>query len=162
MTQGDVAIFDLLKNICYSIERAEMKKNIEVPHWDESYSVGNDRIDHQHHYFLDLIEYLNENLDTDSSKEYVKSLLDEVILYARFHFCSEENMMKQYNYADFDFHKELHESLLREITSKITHFSMNKANLDDIILFLKDWFLSHTISEDRKFHQSLTPKKGSI
>lgn len=138
-----------------------MEKDFQIPKWDKSYSVGNERIDHQHHYFLNLIEYLNNNVDSNSSREYVKSLLDEVLLYARFHFRSEENMMLYYNYADYSGHKDLHEALLWEITNKVTHFCMGKADLNEIIQFLTGWFISHTVNEDRKFHDSLSPENIS-
>lgn len=132
-----------------------MEKTYCIPKWDNSFSVGNERIDHQHHYFLNLIEYLNENIDSAASKERIRNYLEEVILYARFHFCSEENMMIQFGYPDYEHHKELHAELFREITDRITHFSINKADISDIVQFLADWFINHTISEDRKFHQSI-------
>ncbi|MBB6481502.1 bacteriohemerythrin [Spirochaeta isovalerica] len=129
--------------------------NNHIPKWDDSFSVGNDRIDHQHQYFLSLIEYLDESVDSNTSPAFVKHMLDEILLYARFHFCSEENMMEQYEYAGYNRHKKLHEQLLHEVTRKIIHFSMNKAELADIIEFLLSWFLTHTINEDKMFHESL-------
>lgn len=66
--------------------------------------------------------------------------------------------MMESNYIDIDYHKELHEKLIKELSDKITHFSLNKTTPIDIIKFLTDWFIEHTVKEDIKIHQSITDK----
>lgn len=125
---------------------------MKIPRWKASYSVGNDRIDHQHRYFLSLIEHFQNSIEADSSPEFIHNLFEEVTLYAKFHFCSEENMMRIHKFPDLEYHKELHNQLIRDLVGKITHIGMKKIGIEEIVLFLTDWFIHHTITEDMLFH----------
>ena len=56
--------------------------------WKNEYSVGVAEIDHQHQFFVDLINRLNEELAEADDQEYKANLLKELVSYAKFHFIS--------------------------------------------------------------------------
>ncbi|MEY4684620.1 MAG: hypothetical protein RLZ25_1079, partial [Pseudomonadota bacterium] len=62
-------------------------------HWTDEYKIGNDRIDFEHHIFLNLVIDFQNARVAGAPKEKLERILDEIALYARFHFRSEENMM---------------------------------------------------------------------
>ncbi len=119
-------------------------------HWKNKYEIGHKRIDFEHQIFVDLISKLDDAAEAKSDQSYINGLLDELRAYAVFHFISEENIMHSVNYPDYDHHKLLHNKLLDKYSQKMLEINMNKQNISDFVIFLKDWFVHHTINEDKK------------
>jgi hemerythrin len=121
--------------------------NIE---WNPSYSVGHERIDHEHRVFIDLIKNVSIAADQKQPKEKVLRLLEEVKKYADFHFFSEQNIMLDANYEGYAIHKEEHRMLLASLDDQIYNFRIDTKPLDDVVDFLFQWFALHTTSSDKK------------
>lgn len=128
-----------------------MKPNIYIPEWKKDYSLGVEEIDHQHEYFLHLIHRFDKRLNQDLDDHLVIRHLDEIMLYTKFHFCSEENLMILHAYPDIEEHKELHIEIIQNLTNNLTLYKSNKIDLESLVSFLVDWFINHTIQEDKKF-----------
>jgi len=121
-----------------------------IPDWETRYNLGIPEIDLQHQYFLKLIKRIYNGIDGNTPDELIHSYLDEVFYYARFHFCSEENLMKLWKSPGYEKMKESHENLMNKITNIVTLFNINKIELEEIITFLVDWFIEHEKKEDKK------------
>jgi hemerythrin len=121
--------------------------------WQESYMLGIQDIDFQHHYFLNLINRLIADLRQHEDPSVVTSLVSELNAYARFHFISEENMMLRAGYPRIDEHKLHHRQLLDQLSLKQLRLDVRQSEeaLNEIIDFLVDWFVHHSNSEDRQF-----------
>ncbi len=119
--------------------------------WKDTYNIGVDEIDLQHQYFTQLINRLDFELERNIDNEYRFNLIEELLKYASFHFLSEENIMFSSNYSDIEDHKRLHSDLINELNEKIIFFKMSKLTHNEIISFLKNWFLDHTVEIDMKF-----------
>ncbi len=121
--------------------------------WKPEYDFGIEDIDNQHKYFAHLINRLSEELKNINSQDHAASIVSELNAYAHFHFISEENIMRNAGYPNLEEHKILHLQLLDELNTEeliLDHeFSQQKAT--EIIQFLTDWFLSHTLHEDRLY-----------
>ncbi len=118
--------------------------------WRSYYQVGIEEIDLQHHYFVDLINRLESDLTNVTDVKYTLSLLSELVKYTQFHFLSEENFMYKINYPDLELHSKQHFHLLNQLHGKIGLFNESLLPAEDIIGFLKEWFIDHTIKEDMK------------
>ena len=119
--------------------------------WDHKFEVGIERIDAQHHIFFSLVgEFQNARL-AGASMEKLDSILNEIALYAKYHFYSEVNVMKTYHYPEMKAHQKLHFNLLNDLSNKMTglHLGLNQAS--DIETFLIQWFVGHTTNEDARF-----------
>ena len=119
--------------------------------WDHKFDVGIERIDAQHHIFLSLVgEFQNARL-AGAGIEKLDSILNEIVLYAKYHFYSEVNVMKMHRYPGLESHQNLHFNLINDLGNKMTglHLGLNQAS--DIETFLVDWFVGHTTNEDAKF-----------
>ncbi len=128
--------------------------------WKDDYTLGIEDIDFQHHYFLNLINRLSDELVNSDDETYHSLLITELNAYVRFHFISEENIMMRANYPELEEHKELHEKLLNSLVPKEALFEMSssKKEVKDIIDFLVDWFVLHAMKEDRLFADYLHGK----
>lgn len=45
-------------------------------------------------------------------------MIDEICMYARYHFLSEENVMRNHGYPDYLLHKKHHIDLIDELNNK--------------------------------------------
>lgn len=131
--------------------------------WLPKYDLGIEDIDFQHHYFLNLINRLVNDLDNNAKPAYQEAMIAELNAYARFHFVSEENMMMRADYPRLDEHKSHHRDLLDQLSIKQTKLLMNNSEqeINEIIDFLVGWFIQHTSCEDRLFAEFLQNKSTS-
>ncbi|MDP2169527.1 MAG: hemerythrin domain-containing protein [Rhodocyclaceae bacterium] len=114
-------------------------------HWTSDYETGIEEIDLQHHYFMTLINRIEDEIQQSTDLAYHKRLLDELCKYASFHFISEENIMHKLGYPERQQHYLLHRNLLDKLSWALVQHSEEK-----FIGFLHDWFLHHTVTEDKK------------
>ena len=127
-----------------------MNPEMNIPNWEKKYEIGIPDIDFQHKYFLQLIKRFYLRANSGMQKELIASHLDEIILFAQFHFCSEENLMKLHGYPGFKEHQKSHENIIQLLSDKLGLFELNELSCNEITLFLIDWFQEHTVKEDIK------------
>lgn len=138
-----------------------MNNKIVIPVWEEKYVIGIPDVDFQHKYFLELIKRYYERVTATMPQELISSHLDEIILYARFHFCSEENIMKIYDYPEYENHNRLHVELIQKLTDEINLYEIKELSGKEIVQFLVGWFLNHTVGEDLKLANFINIKCAS-
>ena len=108
-------------------------------------------IDREHQVQLRLIQSveagLAENLDVSES---IEALAD----YSRAHFLSEELLMRQYAYADYDDHILDHERML-DWLGELAESKAELASRQHAVVELKALFLRHIAGRDRQLHDFL-------
>lgn len=119
-------------------------------HWSKKYEIGHKRIDFEHQIFVDLISKLDNAVSSKMDKTYIEGLLKELHAYIKFHFISEENIMYSIEYPDYESHKNLHYKLLDDFNQKSLGISLDQKDIQEFIFFLKDWFVNHTLNQDKK------------
>jgi hemerythrin len=120
--------------------------------WKEEYATGVEEIDLQHRYFMGLINRLSSELDGCEDESYRKKLLNELVKYASFHFVSEENLMLKFAYPDLERHRKLHLDLIDKLSWQI-----QSKSYDALFEFLVDWFIRHTLEEDKHIGEFAHP-----
>lgn len=122
-------------------------------HWKSEYDLGIEDIDFQHHYFLNLINRLSDELRMTTNPARRTALISELNAYARFHFISEENLMAKANYPELQAHRRHHLELISQLNSKEAMLQLEQTDqrAEDIVDFLVEWFVGHTTGEDRLF-----------
>lgn len=124
--------------------------------WVKEYEVGIDIVDNQHHYFFDLIKRISQEFQDTKSFNMRSDLIKELNAYAKFHFVSEENLMKKFQYPGLADHIHKHLLLLDALSAKENMMALGKdSDSDDIVAFLVEWFLSHSTGEDKAFAEYL-------
>ena len=113
--------------------------------WETRFEIGHKRIDFEHMIFFDLVMTLKDCLKGKGDLARADRILNEIIMYAQFHFVSEENIMEEVDYPDLATHRELHADLIDSFNNKLV-----AGDLDALLAFLLDWFVKHTSIEDKK------------
>ena len=116
--------------------------------WDKSYSVNNEKIDNEHRVFIDLVRSCSDAIDSHMDIDYVCRQLEELALYAKFHFFSEENLMINSKYPDYQKHKGEHIQLLETLEQKISYYREQREDGNLLIEFIFEWFVFHSMQTD--------------
>jgi len=118
--------------------------------WSDQYNIGIQRIDYQHHYFVELINWLSSKLQHGQNAGLRGRYVEEIMRYASFHFFSEETQMLEAGYPELERHQGLHRNLISELTKTASRLEMGETDTTELIRFLTGWFLGHTAEEDAK------------
>ncbi len=119
--------------------------------WDNKYEVGNIEIDSEHKVFVRILQKIISAVEKKNHK-HIERLVNEIYKYADFHFHSEETVMIEIDYPDLSTHKKEHEKLLIELGNRISVSGDGEyiRPMTELINFLMDWFINHTVSVDKK------------
>jgi hemerythrin len=118
--------------------------------WSRDYLIGIDRIDFEHEAFFSLIRDFQAARLRHAGKRELQNMLEEIGLYAKFHFRSEENVMEALDYPGLEAHRQKHWDLIESLSNIMVAYSIDSATPERIEEFLVNWFLEHTSKEDRK------------
>lgn len=110
-------------------------------------------IDYQHHYFFKLAGRILESLREGQDSGYLRELLSELNEFAKFHFRSEERLMKFVDYPDYENHRKEHMDLLQKLSINEGELSLEftEEKIHQFFKFLTNWFKNHTETVDKKF-----------
>jgi hemerythrin-like metal-binding protein len=123
--------------------------------WEPDFETGNEFVDLQHRYFVDLINRVEKNFKETDDDAYKEKLVDELRKYADFHFTSEENIATAYKLPGVNSHHQRHAELLEEFNENATELGQGIKTVDQFLDFLTEWFMGHTIYEDQKLFKSI-------
>jgi len=126
--------------------------------WDDKFAVGHERIDHEHQVFLDLIRNVSLADEQQAPRERILRLLTEIRKYADFHFYSEENIMLDHAYPDYEAHKREHAMLVSLLDNRIHQYRLEEIDLGCMVEFLFQWFALHTTGSDKKLASYFQPE----
>ena len=118
--------------------------------WDASYEIGVEEIDRQHADFIRLLRRVGIALQRPIPLAIQLQLLQELVKYADYHFCSEENVMLLTKCPDLIRQKSEHSQLLILLDRKVNGYRIAPHHGEELLEFLYDWFVNHTQVEDRK------------
>jgi hemerythrin len=118
--------------------------------WNDSLSVGNSFIDHDHQKLIEMVNRLHVVMHEGRGKDVLGKVLGNLIRYTQEHFQREEDLMRNIKFAGYFDHKEEHEKLLREVLDLQEKFEQGNANLSiQVLHFLRDWLLHHIGESDQ-------------
>jgi hemerythrin len=123
--------------------------------WQSDYETGNEYVDLQHRYFVDLIKRVGINFSETNDAAYKEKLILELRKYADFHFTSEENIATSCNLQGVSSHHQRHLELLEEFNHHAEDLNKGSKKADEFLEFLTDWLIGHTIYEDKKLFKAI-------
>ena len=95
--------------------------------WESDFETGNEDVDLQHRYFLDLINRIRKSFSESNDIAYKEKLIIELRKYADFHFTSEENIATFCNLSGVSGHHQRHLELLEEFKHQSVYHSGHTA-----------------------------------
>ena len=123
--------------------------------WQIDFETGNEYVDLQHRYFVDLINRVGRNFRETNDADHKEKLISELRKYADFHFTSEENIATSCNLPGVSSHHQRHSELLEEFNHRAEDLNKGLTTVDEFLGFLTDWFVGHTIYEDQKLFNAI-------
>jgi hemerythrin len=120
--------------------------------WNNTFSVGIQKIDEQHKKFFSLINVLYDAIMQGKGEVVVGPVLKELQQYVIFHFKSEESWMEMYNYPDTNKHILEHEGAIQKVNKHVLEYKLGQQTVDiELLKFLSDWLQNHILQVDRNY-----------
>ncbi len=120
--------------------------------WDVKYSVGISIIDEEHRKFIDIINKAIVAREQSDNPEEIKEVLKEMTDYALTHFKTEDIYMKEFNYPEYQDHKEEHHDFAIKTIAyldKVIKGDYQIAN--EILEHLKQHLVNHIQVTDKNY-----------
>ena len=119
--------------------------------WKEEYSSGEEQVDKQHKVLFGYLEKLEKNMESGVTERQLNSLLGNLGLYTRSHFCYEEICMRKLQCPVSEKNKEQHAKLLDAYVHYLHRFEVEGIS-DDLVQklhdFLQSWLVNHILKID--------------
>jgi hemerythrin len=120
--------------------------------WEGKYVLGIEEIDDQHMKLVGMINSLHEGMRSGKGREVTASVLQSLMEYALYHFRTEEDLMKRYDYQGLLEHRTEHLVFMDRVGEMAKRHGggeyLVSLELND---FLKEWLSDHILSTDRKY-----------
>ena len=129
--------------------------------WSNALSVGVPEMDQQHKRLVDMLNQLYDAMGQGKGDDVKNAILNDLIMYTKVHFASEERLMQTYGYPDFAAHKRLHDDLTAkavQLKQKLDTGQMVASVM--LSSFLKDWLKKHINQMDKKYGQFICAGAG--
>ena len=121
--------------------------------WESNFETGNENVDLQHRFFVNLIKRLEIQFRETDDAAYTEKLISEIRKYADFHFTSEENIATSLNLSGVHVHHQRHLELLEEFNHHAEDLHKGLMTVTQFLEFLTYWFIGHTLYEDQKLFE---------
>ena len=124
--------------------------------WKDRYNIDYKEIDSQHRKLLDIVNDLNALIisSSASSMEEIREILLRLVEYANIHFKYEELHMEKCGYYLKKEHIKEHRSFIKSIIEFNDSISnKGKEALEDMLKYLKNWYLNHIIQVDKMYEK---------
>ena len=119
--------------------------------WTDNLNTGIDVIDNQHKRIVEYINKLYNVHNSNADKAAMKDVIDELVDYTLTHFAFEEGMLDDYNYAQLDEHKALHEKFAAQVRELCDRFDSSEAASVELNNLMVTWLFNHILHEDAKY-----------
>ena len=129
-------------------------KKSEIVVWSDKYATGIELIDGQHHELVELTNQLYIACSTrdDVLQTVFKDAMSNMVKYVRFHFSAELKLLNAINYPDYNNHKKMHDSLVKNILEAANEYNDGKKFVpNNFVRTLKDWIFGHIAVYDKLY-----------
>jgi hemerythrin len=117
--------------------------------WSDGYSVRDRLLDAQHREILQTVDRLYLPMQGATPGLAAERILDSLIRATQSHFKHEEARQKEIAFLELERHHALHQAMLErmfDVRERLTSFPG-----DEVLEFLKNWWLSHIQQEDQQY-----------
>jgi len=115
----------------------------------DSQLVGNELLDAQHRVIMGYMSKIHGNLLAGKS---VSGLMARLDSFCRLHFLEEEEVMEEIGFPAIDEHKAQHALFVTHLENFVGKYEgQNVTKNIEEFTFLKDWFMEHIETFDRKY-----------
>jgi hemerythrin-like metal-binding protein len=124
--------------------------------WGPKLEIGIGIVDSQHRRLVDLINQLNEAIEGGRGVAVVGETLEGLIDYTHTHFRTEEDLLKEHNYEDYDLHRREHRIFTDQIEIYRDRLDAGSLRISsEVMEYMRGWLLTHIGSSDRAYIRTL-------
>jgi len=122
--------------------------------WDEEYATGISSIDDEHQELIASINCLHDAIERRVEKQQLLNTLNDIHDAIHEHFLHEEQLMKKFNYDQYEIHCQDHARLINDIRSMAEKLE-NDPDFDGAALTQRmvDWFSVHLRTHDARLYR---------
>ncbi|HOV14864.1 MAG TPA: bacteriohemerythrin, partial [Spirochaetota bacterium] len=118
--------------------------------WKDDYSVKIEKIDEQHKKLVNLLNELHSSMLAAKATSVLEKTLDELVQYAAVHFKTEEDLMRSYDFSQYNDHKNAHNNFTEKVGEFYKDYKDGKKMISvELLFFLKDWLINHINGVDK-------------
>ncbi len=137
--------------------------------WNENIALDISEIDNQHKRLVEIISTLFDAMKDARGLEIIDDILNRLTDYVDYHFSTEEKYFNQFEYVEFEHHKDEHKHFFEQISTikaaydegKIKRDGRNSPITVEVWNLLKEWPIYHIQVSDKKY-VTLFKEKGLI
>lgn len=127
--------------------------------WGPFFRSGNVQIDKEHNELISISNELILNCFIENNDDALLKILDRLVNHIQQHFESEESILREYAYEDYEEHKEIHAALLLRTSGIMKHLREGKLDAIELSKFvIQEVVVGHIIKSDFKFYNLFYPK----
>ncbi|RKZ92983.1 MAG: hemerythrin [Candidatus Parabeggiatoa sp. nov. 1] len=122
--------------------------------WIDEYNVNIKVIDEQHQHLVNILNRISEVdiADEDKEKRQIRRVFAELADYMTYHFDTEEEILKAANYPYFQWHKQQHYELAKQLLELQISFSKGDSTVSvELLELLNHWLIDHILDSDKKY-----------
>ncbi|PLX71572.1 MAG: hypothetical protein C0602_00740 [Denitrovibrio sp.] len=126
--------------------------------WTDALASGNKTIDSQHKQLLDHINTFFDSISKEHGHETSVRTLNFLVKYVRYHFATEEELMRKTEYEHLQDHLHYHRKLvdsLMKCYKRLISDGNSEYVIQEISTLLQDWFVCHIMEHDLKLVKHL-------
>ena len=129
--------------------------------WESSYGVGVTVIDEQHQKWFQIFNDFNEAVGNGQGQLLVLGTLKALSDYTRYHFSTEQDLFREYNFPQGYSHIEKHKEFIFTLNTLYKDFKKDDQMLSvKAIGALKDWLINHILGTDKEFGEYVSRLKN--
>ena len=123
---------------------------------DERLLMGIQKIDQQHNQFVDLLNRMVVSLHHPYAEEEMEHLIIELSDFARHHFDTEEELLRDINFPKIRDHSIAHIRFDNKVKIFSDSLLVQNTNFDQFVLFNFKWLEDHIKSFDTDYYRYVT------
>ena len=120
--------------------------------WNKNLETGNSVVDEQHKEIFTLVQKVLDAEAFSNRKERTETAMGFLADYAVRHFASEEELMTESDYPQYNTHKEQHDSFVRDVVDFIGLYQREGDTVavsETINNFVLTWLKEHIMGSDK-------------
>jgi hemerythrin-like metal-binding protein len=117
-------------------------------HWTENFPVGDERIDRDHRMFLELINEFSQARAGGASPQTLSRIIREMVLFARFHFLREQNLIMHLGLPGVEDHRLHHLDIVNNFNAKLNGLDTGQYTPEALESDFIEWFYLHMTEHD--------------
>jgi hemerythrin-like metal-binding protein len=124
--------------------------------WGPKLEIGIASIDAQHRRWIGMLNDLHDAIEAGSGAEHVGKTLEGLIDYTHTHFRTEESLMKEHGFEDFEQHCREHRIFTDQVEIYRDRFDAQLMDMSpEVMEYMRGWLLTHITSSDRTYVRTL-------